>query len=308
LILPESFKTLKIESVDKLTADASDRSFYRLKTDKNSYVLMKDKPFSKKKYPFYLSYLVFKDLEVKVPLINKLAEKEGYVLQEDLGNVLLNDLKNKDLLKTYVFKTIDSILNYQTKTFNIKRDVFPLNRSFTKEKFLEELYLFEKYFLDFSFDQKKTHDDFLKIVNEMMKQKFCFQHRDMHSRNIMLKKNDIFFIDFQDARMGPFPYDIASLLIDPYINFTKDEENKFLKYYYKKVNKFLNLDYEVFLDQYSYNYIQRGFKILGSFSFLAKEKNKKSYLKYIKPTIKKLRRHLIYRGKEKEFLNLIWKL
>ena len=30
---------------------------------------------------------------------------------------------------------------------------------------------------------------------------FC--HRDYHVRNIMLKKDALFWIDFQDARMGP---------------------------------------------------------------------------------------------------------
>ncbi len=45
-------------------------------------------------------------------------------------------------------------------------------------------------------------------------------HRDMQSRNIMMKgPTDPYFIDFQGARFGPVQYDLASLLIDPYVGF-----------------------------------------------------------------------------------------
>ena len=42
-------------------------------------------------------------------------------------------------------------------------------------------------------------------------------HRDCQSKNIMLKDNQVYFIDFQSARTGPLQYDLASLLIDPYV-------------------------------------------------------------------------------------------
>ena len=53
-----------------------------------------------------------------------------------------------------------------------------------------------------------------------------FIHRDMQSRNIMLKGGRWYFIDFQGGRLGPVQYDLASLLIDPYVGLTPAEQDK----------------------------------------------------------------------------------
>ena len=42
-------------------------------------------------------------------------------------------------------------------------------------------------------------------------------HGDFHPINIMVKDGEIYFIDFQGGRIGPIQYDLASLLIDPYV-------------------------------------------------------------------------------------------
>ncbi len=41
-------------------------------------------------------------------------------------------------------------------------------------------------------------------------------HRDYHRRNLMVTDAGVRVIDFQDARLGPAAYDLASLLEDPY--------------------------------------------------------------------------------------------
>ena len=59
--------------------------------------------------------------------------------------------------------------------------------------------------------------DFEVLADSALQHGFMgFMHRDLQSRNIMLKNDRAFFIDFQGGRIGPLQYDLASLLIDPY--------------------------------------------------------------------------------------------
>ena len=56
-------------------------------------------------------------------------------------------------------------------------------------------------------------------------------HRDYHSRNLMLHDRRLYIIDFQDARMGPDTYDLASLLRDSYVDLTEARVDELIRTY-----------------------------------------------------------------------------
>ncbi len=119
-------------------------------------------------------------------------------------------------------------------------------------------------------------------------------HRDMQSRNIMVKGDRFYFIDFQGGRLGPVQYDLASLLIDPYVDLPREIQTPLIDVCMDKLASVRNLDRHGFLEGFRYCTIARNLQILGAFGFLSREKGKTSFKKYILPAVKGLKHHLSF--------------
>jgi aminoglycoside/choline kinase family phosphotransferase len=104
----------------------------------------------------------------------------------------------------------------------------------------------------------------------------------------MIKEGNLFLIDLQDSRLGPLAYDIASLMIDPYIDLEEGIIKDCLDRYHKGISEFVSCTYDEFTYFYRLCFLQRGIKILGTFAYQKTEKNKDKYLPYIPVTVKKL--------------------
>ena len=56
-------------------------------------------------------------------------------------------------------------------------------------------------------------------------------HRDFQSTNVLWKNGCLSFIDFQGMRLGPAAYDLASLVYDPYVEFTDERRRALVALY-----------------------------------------------------------------------------
>jgi aminoglycoside/choline kinase family phosphotransferase len=119
-----------------------------------------------------------------------------------------------------------------------------------------------------------------------------FMHRDFQSRNIMVKNNKHYIIDFQGGRIGPIQYDLASLLIDPYVALPLNEQAQLLDYCIRKLPEAGIAEPEKFAPGYYYCALTRNLQILGAFSHLSKIKKKNYFEKYIPCAVKTLNYNL----------------
>ncbi|MBW1672651.1 MAG: hypothetical protein JRJ45_03225, partial [Deltaproteobacteria bacterium] len=106
------------------------------------------------------------------------------------------------------------------------------------------------------------------------------------------KGDKIGVIDWQGGRLGPLQYDLASLLIDPYVGLKKEETMFLYDYYLKILEKHLPGTSGSFSRYYPYIAIQRNLQILGAFSYLSKVQGKNRFLVYISPSLQSLERLL----------------
>lgn len=119
-----------------------------------------------------------------------------------------------------------------------------------------------------------------------------FLHRDFQSRNIMLQNGQARFIDFQGGRLGPLGYDLASLLIDPYVSLPDPVRERLLQKYIEVVADYPAADSAFAIEGYYLLALQRNLQILGAFAFLAKAKGKTFFQDFLVPAAVNLNRLL----------------
>jgi len=283
----------KVE-VSLLAGDASTRKYYSVTDADKTFIIVVSAPFSNND-PTILSNVAFKKLGVPVPEILKVIPEKGIMVKEDLGKLHLQDIKEEKKLRRYYDGVVDIILTYQINATKTKEQLYPLSYSFTKEKFISELNMTTEYYFSGykkkklnSTDNNELDSVYVDIVNKMMAQKSLLLHRDYHSRNIMLKGKDLFIIDYQDARLGPYTYDLASLVIDPYIELSEDLKKHIIERYYYGIKVIVNDAVADFEKNYFLCFLQRGIKILGTFAYQKLERNNDRYIQYIDPSSKKI--------------------
>ncbi|MBL0713700.1 MAG: phosphotransferase [Desulfosarcina sp.] len=119
-----------------------------------------------------------------------------------------------------------------------------------------------------------------------------FMHRDFQSRNILISAGRPYIIDFQGGRLGPVHYDLASLLIDPYVALPREMRETLLKYFVARYQDQTRTPASEIEATYRLCALARNLQILGAFGYLVKKKGKTYFADYVPSAIESLRTNL----------------
>jgi len=304
--------------VHSLAGDASNRRYYRVIKGQNSWVLMSWEPFDAKNYPFLSVLNHFAKHHVRVPEVVDLSEKEGLVLLEDLGDLTLErkfwESQNQENSLRFYKQAIDELIKIHFLTTKDKTDCSAFKMQFDTEKLLWEMNYGKTNLLEgicqFKFSDKTNKEIthvFTAICERIHQEPKYIAHRDYHSRNLMIKFDEVRVIDFQDARLGAIQYDLVSLIRDSYVNISDEFANTLLNYYFEKSSDYLpkNFSREKFDSIYEVQTIQRCFKACGSFASFYQTRNDTRYLKYISHTLKRVSKSLVLFPEYSVFFNVL---
>ncbi len=144
--------------------------------------------------------------------------------------------------------------------------------------------------MDSEHDPEGLAADFASLAQKALQYSNTgFMHRDMQSRNLMIKNHQVYFIDFQGGRLGPIQYDLASVLIDPYVELTDAVQDQLLDYSIDALSDIMVVKPKEFRFCYHYCTLTRNLQILGAFSFLSRVKGKPYFEKYIPAALRTLK-------------------
>lgn len=293
-------------TIVQLAGDASARRYYRVIQEEKTWVLMAWEPFDKNTYPFLSVQNHFRSCHVQVPEVVAVGEKLGILLLEDLGDLTLErkfwENSKPEASEEFYFKTLDELIKIHDDVSASGVKSTAITTKFDTAKFMWEMnYAKENLLLGLlnvklsDTAAKELDEAFLSFCSLLDAESKVVCHRDFHSRNVMLKRNKVMVIDFQDARLGPVQYDLVSLLKDSYVDISDEYADHLMKYYllHSKIKSAPQFSLEKFNKTYELQSVQRCFKACGSFASFMNQRGDTRYLKYLSPTIRRVLKALV---------------
>jgi aminoglycoside/choline kinase family phosphotransferase len=298
----------KADFIQKLPQTASYREYYRISFNDQTVIgvfnedLKENEAFISfsntfNKLNLNVPKVLYTDLDNSVYLLNDLGDTNLYSLiyakkHDYYSSPELIDLYKKSLVQLQKFQiAADKKLDYNY--------CYP-RAKFDRQSILWDLNYFKYDFLKLGrigFDEQLLENDFQKFSEFVASVKTdYFLYRDFQSRNIMVKDNEIYFIDYQGGRKGALQYDVASLLYDAKAEIPNNLREELLNFYLDKLESNYGLSRAEFMKSYYAFVLIRIMQAMGAYGFRGLFEKKVHLIKSILPARKNLK-YLLENGK-----------
>jgi len=294
----------KVASVSRLIGDASSRIYFRtiFQDAESAIAMVLPNPGANEEATFIEIQKYLKNLGILVPSIIYHDLASGVLVLEDLGDDLLENVVSRSEIERFysLYRlAVNTLIYFQERTSMSESSCSAFSIAFDEAKLMQEMDFFVTHFVkgwgrknpsSVVIDQMNSF--FEKLCRELATQPRMLTHRDYHSRNLIMKHNCLYMIDFQDARMGPAQYDLASLLRDSYLSLPEDLVDSLLNHYLENAVYLTDRDYDHFRRIFDLMSLQRNIKALGTFGYQASVRGSSRYLSAIPRTATSISRNL----------------
>jgi aminoglycoside/choline kinase family phosphotransferase len=177
---------------------------------------------------------------VRVPIVYASDVPRRVVLLEDLGDETFEArLKSAgSASKLDLYRSAVALLaDMHARAAAPDPHCLAFTRAFDEKLLRWELEHFVEWGLDAPFGKSSPAQSevisraFDALARELAAVPPHFVHRDFQSRNLMWKDDALVVIDFQDALLGPAPYDLVALLCDSYVSLSAAEQETLIAHY-----------------------------------------------------------------------------
>ena len=301
--LEDTGLSIKDVQWQSIPADGSTRLFWRIAClgSETRFIAMENPPETPfKKRENFAYFKIGKHLfsrRLPIPEIYRADLVSGRFIMEDMGDISLQEKASRMKNKIPLYKKIIKILirlqiegsegfneawTCQTKRYD-RAVMRGLESDYFRDAFLGKYLGLEK---DWS-ELERPFDHLARMASR--DDNGFFLHRDFQSRNIYIAGGRVGILDWQGGRLGPLAYDLASLLIDPYMSLTMSEKKNLFQYYLDLLSNYKSHGIGMLEEVFPYLAIQRNLQILGAFASLTKVQKKPRFEPYIAPALRSLR-------------------
>ncbi|MFT4203850.1 MAG: RNase adapter RapZ [Chitinophagaceae bacterium] len=297
--LYQKFASQKTDRIEKLPQSGSSRIYFRIYDGDNTYIATYNRNIVENE-TFIAFSKHLKSQNLPVPEVYIVDDCKMVYIQEDLGNrSLLDELESKgpceEVYQLYK-KSLRELARLQIEgDKGLDYSLCLTASEFGKEAILSDLLYFKYYFLDSlerPYDKQALLNDFeaLAVFLRQCRFKF-FMFRDFQSRNIIVEKGNVYFIDFQGGMKGAMQYDAASLLWQARAQLSDEWKERLLDDYIDAVTELLpnQIDRTLFTNQYKGFVLIRLLQVLGAYGFRGLFERKAQFLSSIPLALRNLK-------------------
>lgn len=293
----------------------SDRKFYRIRAADRSMILVKYSGHKEENRHYVDIARFLASAGVQVPHIYLHDPGEGLIWMQDLGEA---DLWSHRLdpwsarRPLYESALIEVFKMHSAATRKLPDGGLTLEREFN-----EQLYLWEQgYFFEHCLGNyfKLPEGEVRRLAGLAALQSAAARlaslprvlvHRDFQSQNVLIRDGTAWLIDFQGMRPGLAQYDVASLLMDPYVSLEASERMELLGFYQRLARR---SGVEVpgdFEEIFHWCSLQRLMQALGAYGFLGLQKGRPDFLAHIPAARRSLRETAAHLDGLDEFVRVL---
>lgn len=266
-----------IGTIEKLPQSGSNRIYFRIRASHQSCIATYNNNIKENITFLYFSEH-FRSCGCPVPEIYAVNEEQTIYLQEDFGDVSLLNKLEKHGHNQYPYSLFQQSLKQLAHLQivgdkNLDYSKCITSHEFGKQAILSDLLYFKYYFLDtlqLPYDKEELIGDFEALSTYLTHVDYkYFMFRDFQSRNIMIKDENVHFIDYQGGMKGALQYDVASMLWQAKAELSDEWKNSLLEYYMDCVEELLetSIDRSRFTSQYNGYVLIRLLQVLGAYGF-----------------------------------------
>ncbi|MDD4107500.1 MAG: RNase adapter RapZ [Prolixibacteraceae bacterium] len=283
----------EVENFVMLPPSGSYREYCRLTSDNRSVIGVFNADI--KENTAFLSFTGhFRKNNLPVPEIYSVSSDLKKYLTEDLGDTTLfgyiTDIRGNEGFSENIIAKYREVLSllpgFQVVAGkDLDYSVGYPREAFDKQSMMWDLNYFKYYFLKLakiSFDEQALEDDFQVFSDYLLSASSnYFMYRDFQSSNIMLKENNVYFIDYQGGRRGPLQYDVASLLYDSKADIPQEVRMRLLDYYISVLKNYIPVNENEFNTYFTGFSLIRLMQAMGAYGFRGYYEKKEEFLKSI---------------------------
>ncbi|RED50733.1 aminoglycoside phosphotransferase family protein [Aestuariispira insulae] len=273
--------------VEALPADASARTYYRLRQGDNTVMLMDAPPATEDSAAFIRIGEHLAALGLSTPAIHQRDLENGFLLVEDFGTESYNKLLRQGEPEEGLYAlAVDVLAHLHNHPDSAKVEVPPYDLDFM----LMEVGLLTQWYWPVERGDAcpdEIEQSYLEIWKGLFDRAPDIDQelviRDFHVDNLMILKGRegiaaCGILDFQGALMGRAPYDLMSLLEDARRDMPETLAQAMMARY---LDQRPGLDVDSFLHWFDLLGTQRHAKILGGFMRTWKRDGKDGYLQFM---------------------------